>query len=63
MTPVKVVEKAFDNAQLVIAEYIQPGPRDAERTLERLIDILDDPDLYGALVELHEGERPKLAPL
>jgi hypothetical protein len=32
MNPVKVVEKAFDNAQLVIAEYIQAGPRNAEKT-------------------------------
>jgi hypothetical protein len=34
-----------------------------KRPLERLIDILDDPDLYGALVELHEAERPNLAPI
>ena len=63
MTPVKLVEKAFDDAQLAISEYLQPGRRDAEKTVEQLIAILDDPNLYGAIVELLEAEQPKLAPI
>jgi hypothetical protein len=63
MEPARIIEKAFDDAQLLIDEYIRPGPRDAERTLEQLIDILDDPNLYGALVELLVAERPSLVPV
>ena len=43
----------------VIAEYIQPGPRDAQKTLDQLIEILDNPELYGAIVQLLENDKPK----
>ena len=54
MPPAEAVDKAFDDAQLVIAKYIRPGPQNAQKTLEQLIEILDNPELYGAIVELLE---------
>jgi hypothetical protein len=65
MTPAERIEKAFDDAQVVIADYLQPGPRNCEETLEQLIRILDRRELCGAFVELlkAEGKEPTLAPI
>jgi hypothetical protein len=64
MTPAKRIEKAFDDAHVVIAAYLEPGPRNAEQTLDQLIQIIDDRELYDALVKLlkAEGRAPSLAP-
>ena len=64
MTPAKQIEKAFDDAHVVVAEYLQPGPRNAEATVDQIIKILDRKDLYDALVALlrNEGEEPTLVP-
>jgi hypothetical protein len=64
MTPAKQIERAFDDAHVVIAEYLQPGPRNAEATVDQLIKILDRKELYDALVELshNKGEEPTLVP-
>jgi hypothetical protein len=35
----------------VIAEYLKPGQRDAEQTLNELIAILDQDDLCDAITE------------
>ena len=64
MTPAKRIEKAFDDAHVVIADYLEPGPRNAEETLNQLIRIIDDEELHVAVVELlkAEGREPTLAP-
>jgi hypothetical protein len=64
MTPAERIEKSFDDAHVVIADYLEPGPRNAEKTLDQLIRIIDDHDLYDAIVELlkAEGRAPTLAP-
>jgi hypothetical protein len=63
MTPAERIEKSFD-AHVVIADYLEPGPRNAEETLDRLIRIINDHELYDAIVELlkAEGRAPTLAP-
>jgi hypothetical protein len=45
MTPAKQIERAFDDAHVVIAEYLQPGPRNAEATVDQLIKIFDRKEL------------------
>jgi hypothetical protein len=40
---------AMDDARRILREYIEPGPRDAKRTVERLLAVLDKPDLAHAL--------------
>ena len=46
MTPAERIEKAFDDAHVVIGDYLQPGPRNAEDTLNQLIRVIDDRELY-----------------
>ena len=64
MTPAERIEKAFEDAHVVIADYLEPGPRNTEETLDQLIGIIDDRELYEAIVELlkAEGREPTLVP-
>jgi hypothetical protein len=41
--------RAVEDARRVLGEYIEPGPRDATRTVERLLAILDRNDVLLAL--------------
>jgi hypothetical protein len=59
MTPVQRIEKAFDDANLVIADYLQPGPRDAEESMRQLISVLDNRDVHQALEKLLQAEKPE----
>ena len=64
MTPAERIEKAFDDAHVVIGAYLEPGPRNAEETLNQLIRIIDDRELHDAVIELlkTEGRESTLAP-
>lgn len=50
---------AIREAQLILADHIQPGPRDAEKTINQLLDVLDRDDVVEALdrLEALSGER------
>lgn len=48
MTDQELVLDALHKAHLVISEYIVPGPRNAQATLDALILILDDQELADA---------------
>ena len=37
----------------ILGEYIEPGPRDAEETLSRLIAVLDNQDLRAPSIDLN----------
>jgi hypothetical protein len=50
-----IVIEALNEAGEIIAEYLEPGPRDAEATVNRLIQTLDNVRLAEAL-ELLEKE-------
>jgi hypothetical protein len=65
MSPAEKIEKTFDDAHVVIANYLQPGPRDAEESMAEIIRVLDDPDLFNAVMVLlkAEGRAPTLAPV
>ena len=41
--------RAVEDARRVLGEYIEPGARDATRTVERLLAILDRNDVLLAL--------------
>lgn len=64
MTPAEKIEKVFDDAHVIIGAYIQPGSRNAKETLDQLIRVVDDRELYDAIVALlrAEGRAPTLAP-
>ena len=43
------VIRAVEDARRILGEYIEPGPRDATRTVERLLAVLDRNDVVHAL--------------
>ena len=43
------VLQAVEDARRILGEYIAPGPRDATRTVHRLIAVLDRDELVHAL--------------
>jgi hypothetical protein len=56
MTDREIVLKALEEAQQILAEYLEPGqPRNAEFTIERLMLTLDNDDLADAQRRLREG--------
>jgi hypothetical protein len=55
MTDQEVLISTIRKAGEIIGEYIEPGPRDAEQTLSRLIAVLDTQDLALAVERLEKG--------
>jgi hypothetical protein len=41
--------RAIEDARHILGEYIEPGQRDATRTVERLLAVLDKNDVVHAL--------------
>ena len=41
--------RAIEDARCILGEYIEPGPRDATQTVERLLAVLDRNDVVHAL--------------
>jgi hypothetical protein len=52
---------AIREAQLILADYIHPGPRDAEKTLNDLLSVLDRNDIVEAVDRLEAGTGMRLA--
>jgi hypothetical protein len=48
-TDQETVLRAMEDARRVLGEYIAPGPRDATRTVHRLIAILDRDEVVHTL--------------
>ena len=46
---------ALEAAQLILAEYIEPGGPAAELTVSRLLAVLDNDDLDAALERFKAG--------
>ena len=59
MTDIELIEKSIIAAQAVILDYIGPGSRNAEQSMQRLIAILDREDLVAALERLRQGYGPR----
>ena len=49
--------RAIDDARRILGEYLEPGPRNATRTVERLLVVLDRNDVALALdrMKRHSG--------
>jgi hypothetical protein len=45
----ETVLRALEDARRILGEYIEPGRRDATRTVERLLVVLDRNDVVLAL--------------
>ncbi|MGY0572471.1 hypothetical protein ACTGJ9_016505 [Bradyrhizobium sp. RDM12] len=57
MDPERRVAKALEDAQGILAQYVEPGPRDCEQTINQLLDVLDDEAVVQALKDL-KMEKP-----
>jgi hypothetical protein len=55
MRDIDIITKAMDDAQQVLHGYIEPGPRDAQQTLQRMIEILDRDDVVAARERMSRG--------
>ena len=60
MTDQELVLDAIKKLKLIVSEYIKPGPgKDARKTLDILIFILQDGALADAMVQLEALEALK----
>ncbi|MCP3395182.1 hypothetical protein NLM27_41295 [Bradyrhizobium sp. CCGB12] len=57
MDPEKRVTKAVEQAQSILARYVEPGPRDCENTISELMDVLDDEAVVEAVEETKMESR------
>ena len=55
MKPQKRVTDAVEKAQDILAQYVEPGPRDCDNTINQLMDVLDDTQLIKAVDEVKDG--------
>lgn len=46
---------ALREAQLILADYVQPGPRDSAKTIQQLLQVLDRDDVVEAVDRLEES--------
>ncbi len=56
VTDKEILEAAIEEAQGVLAGYVEPGQRDCERAINRLLAILDIKDLLAA-VKLSDRQK------
>lgn len=49
MTDQQLIVRAIREVQLILAGYVEPGPRDAEKTINDLLSILDRNDVVEAV--------------
>ena len=55
MTDQEIVARALTELQLIAGDYIEPGPRDAEITLQMMLSILDRRDVVAARNPISQG--------
>jgi hypothetical protein len=46
---------ALREAQLILATYVEPGPRNSEKTIQQLMDVLDRNDVVEAVDRLEDA--------
>ena len=52
MTDQQLALQAINEAQLILEEYLRPRPQNNERILDRLVEVLERPDLVVAVSRL-----------
>jgi hypothetical protein len=57
MTDQQLALQAVSEAQRILNEYLEPRPHDNERILDRLVEVLDRPDLVVAMSRLRQQSR------
>ncbi|MEH2624704.1 hypothetical protein V1292_002759 [Bradyrhizobium sp. AZCC 1719] len=61
MTDQQLAIQAIGEAQLILEEYLQPRPQNNERILDKLVEVLERPDLVVAVSRLQQrsGLEPR----
>jgi hypothetical protein len=54
MTDQQLALKAISEAQCILEEYLEPRPHNNERLLEKLVEVLERPDLVVAVSRLQQ---------
>jgi len=54
MTDQQLALEAINEAQLILEDYLRPRPQNSERILNRLVEVLDRPDLVVAVSRLQQ---------
>ena len=54
MTDQQLALHAISVAQLLLEEYLQPRPQNNERILDKLVEVLERPDLVVAVSRLQQ---------
>jgi hypothetical protein len=54
MTDHQLALHAISEAQLLLEEYLRPRPQNSERILDRLVEVLERPDLVVAVSRLQQ---------
>jgi hypothetical protein len=52
MTDQQLALEAINEAQLILEHYLRPRPQNNERILDRLVEVLERPDLIVAVSRL-----------
>ena len=54
MTDQQLALQAIGEAQLILDEYLQPRPQNNERILDKLVEVLERPELVFAVSRLQQ---------
>ena len=54
MTDQQLALQAINEAQLILEEYLRPRPQNNERILDKLVEVLERPDLVVAVSRLQQ---------
>ena len=57
MTDQQLAFQAINEAQLILEEFLRPRPQNNERILEKLVEVLERPDLVVAVSRLQQQTR------
>ena len=52
MTDQQLALEAINETQLILEDYLRPRPQNNERILDRLVEVLERPDLIVAVSRL-----------
>lgn len=54
MTDQQLTLQAVSEALCILDEYLQPRPHDSESILDKMVEVLERPDLVGAVSRLRQ---------
>jgi hypothetical protein len=60
MTDQQLALQAISEAQLILEEYLRPRPQNNELILDKLVEVLERPDLVIAVSRLQQNEGARL---